>query len=215
MNAGLGNLTIVKKHLLPATMVSESRFDDVILDISQGVAALIEQWCNRKFQRTVDDTAIFQADRMSFILPRYPVESISKVETRETEDDSWEDVTSDNLIKSTSLASGVIYFGEGADAGKYWSSIRFTYTGGYWFEDYEPSDDGYPQALPSGAARLPIDLKLAWLMQCRDIWSKFDKLGTGLNKEGTGNLLGTTLGALEFSKAVISILHNYKQILPI
>ncbi len=206
MNAGLSNFDTLKKHLLASTLAGETRFDLVIKDIGSGVAAQFENFCNRQFARVVGDVATFQADRSSFILPRYPVEAITGVEVKQKDSGAWsaQDL---ELIQSTSLGSGIVYLQEEIDAGRFWHEIRFTFTGGFWFEQLEPDDEGYPSAPPAGAKWLPQDLKLAWLLQCREVWNKIDKLGAGLADKPDAE---TLIGGLDFSKTVRRTLLYYQ-----
>lgn len=211
MNAGLANRDRLKKHLLAISLAGEVRFDALIEDIGLGVAALMENFCNRKFLRVVDDTETFQADRASFMLPRYPVETISRIELKLKDSDDFVEQDS-SIIQSTSKDSGLVYFAEVPDAGPYWAEVRFTFTGGYWFETLEPEEDGYPSACPAGAKQLPSDLRLAWLIQCREVWNKIDKLGTGIVDSPDKQ---TKVDALELSPLVKRILQNFVQMQPI
>lgn len=211
MNCGLANLDRLKKHLLASSLAGEKRFDAVIQDIGLGVAAMMEQYCNRNFERLENDTAVFQADRASFMLPRYPVEAITAVELKLKDADDF--VAQDlSFIQSTSKESGLVYLPEVPDAGPYWAEVRFTFTGGYWFETLEPEDATYPSACPAGAKQLPADLRLAWLIQCREVWSRMDKLGTGLVDE-PGKQSGTDV--LDLSPMTKRTLANYVQMQPI
>ena len=45
--------------------------------IGLGMAAMCENFCNRDFARVVGDTFISPADRCQFLLPRYPIETVS------------------------------------------------------------------------------------------------------------------------------------------
>ena len=212
MNCGLGNLTTLKAHLLPAqSLAGETRFDQVIEDIGRGTAAMMENFCNRKFARAVGDQAVFQADRASFLLPRYPLEAVSLVELKMKDSDGFVPQPAD-FIESTSLSAGIVYLPDQADAAQYWSEVRFTFTGGYFFEQLEPDDAAYPSALPAGATALPDDLKMAWLMQCREIWNKIDKIGGGLLDEPDKQ---TSVGELKLSPLVTQMLWNYRQMQPI
>lgn len=212
MNCGLGNLDTLKRHLLPAgTMAGEARFDAVITDLGQGVADEFENVCNRKFCRLVGATITFQADRASFVLPRFPVEAIAAVELESNGADGFvaEELT---LIQSSSPESGLVYLPERPDAGKYWGHIRFTYTGGYWFEVLEPDDEGYPSTMPATATALPNGLRLAWLNHCRQVWNVWDKLGLGLVDKPS---VQTIIGELDYSPAVKRTLGNYTVMQPI
>jgi hypothetical protein len=180
MNCGLGNLDTLKRHLLPGgSLDGETKFDQVFLDIGTGVADDMENFCNRKFGRVVGDQVTFQADRASFVLPRFPIEAVSRVELALTGAEGFI-VQDASFIQSVSLQSGIVYLPEAPDAGPYWGQVRFTYTGGYWFEELEPEDPGYPSVQPAGSTALPKGLRLAWLNQCRAVWNAYDKLGVGL-----------------------------------
>lgn len=208
MNAGLSNLDTLKKHLLPASLAPESRFDLVIQDIGQGVAGLMENYCDRKFARVVADQVVLMADRASFSLPRYPVEIISQVELKYRDSDAFQ-VQDISLIESTSPMAGIVYLQDNTDAGPYWAQVRFTYTGGYWFEQLEPDDDNYPTgAAPAGSTLLPSEIKFAWLTQCREVWNKFDKLGTGLIDKPDSQ---TKTGNLDLSPMVKDLLKSFRR----
>jgi hypothetical protein len=197
MNAGFANFDTLKKHLLAGSSAkSDTRFDTAIKAVGLGVAAAIENYTNRKFFRTADDTYISSADRAEFILPRYPVESVSLIEQKNTEADGW--VTLDqspwDLVQTFDLSAGIVRFADDNDLGNYSAQIRFTFTGGYWWETAEPDDPAYPSQMPAGATPLPNDLKLAWLLQCEAVWAARDKLGTGLiDKPETQSATGKTV----------------------
>ena len=212
MNAGLSNLDQLKAHLLPSgTMAGETRFDQVIIDLGQGVAEAMENECNRQFERVVGAQVIFQADRASFTLPRFPIEIITTAEL-DMRDGNGFVVQLPSFIQSYTPDSGMVYLQEVPDAGPYWAQVRFTYTGGFWWEELEPDDAGFPSALPPTATALPKDLRLAWLNHCRATWNAWDKLGTGLvDKPGAQ----TTIGDLEFSASVKRTLGNYVVMQPI
>ena len=212
MNCGLGNLDSLKRHLLPAnTMAGQTQFDALIIDIGQGVADDFEQFCNRRFERVAGDQEIFQANRASFVLPRYPLEVLTTVELDMADGNGFV-VQDSTFIQSVSLDSGVVYMPERPDSGPYWAQVRFTYTGGFWWEELEPDDQGYPSVMPGTATALPKGLRLAWLNQCREVWNAYDKLGTGLvSKPG----VQTLIGELDYSKAVKRTLGNYSLMQPI
>ena len=212
MNCGLSNLDRLKAHLIPAgTMAGETKFDQVIADIGQGVAEDMENFCNRKFERSVGDQVVFQGDRASFVLARYPIEAVTMVETDARDGRGF--VAQDlSFIQSVSLDSGVVYLPERPDAGRFWSQVRFTFTGGYWWEELEPDDANYPSGQPAGSAALPKGLRLAWLNQCRTVWDACDKLGLGLVDKPK---VQTVIADLDFSPAVKRTLANYSVMQPI
>ena len=175
MNAGFSSLTKLKAQLLASSLRAATQYDDLILSIGRGVAKQFEHECNRKFERQVGATDIFQGDRASFILSRYPIERITAIDLQKDVDDGWQsqDLT---LIQSYNSQSGVVYLADNDDAGPYWSQVRFTYTGGYWWDTSE--DDSGVQ--PDGSALLHDDMILAWHIQCRHIWNLTDKLGIAI-----------------------------------
>ena len=212
MNAGLANLDTLKRHLLPSnTMAGDTRFDAVFVDLGQGIAEDFENFCNRKFARAAGCQDTFQCDRASFVLSRYPVESITAVELKLKDVDGWT-AQEAGYIQSSSPESGLVYLPEPPDAGPYWGQVRFTYTGGYWFETLDPDEAGYPSAQPAGSAALPKGLRLAWLNHCRQVWNAYDKLGVGLLDKPDAQ---TVIGKLDYSASVKRTLANYLLMQPI
>jgi hypothetical protein len=207
MNVGLGNLDTLKQHLLPSqTLLNETRFDTVIQHVGLGVAAGFERACNRKFARMTDATCTCSADRPHFHLDRTPVEDISKVELKEDEATGWVEQLS--LVLTRDDRSGFVYWGGSLSTAH--ARIRFTFDGGYWFETLEPHEATYPSAMPATATALPDDLKYAWLLQCRQVWSTLDKLGSDILITGSSSQFVTgTLSSLDLVPAVKQILNGY------
>ena len=182
MNAGFSNLATLKAWLLPPALAAATDYDAQILAIGRGAAAQLEGHCNRKFPRVVGDLYETTADRLVVILPRYPVEVISKVEIRNTIAEGWIDQGNpDQILFNRRDQAGILDIG-GWLGGRY-QRLRFTFTGGYFFEQLEPADTGYPTAQPSGSAALPDDLALAWRLQCEHIRTQRDKLGLSIAEQ--------------------------------
>jgi hypothetical protein len=188
MIAGLCNLDTLKKHLLPSSMAPETRFDLPIQLIGAGVRGAFEQYCNRKFVYTVDDTQDFTGNRSHYYLPRYPLSGVTKIEMRYFQTDDWTEITDQPI--TISYENGLVAFGY--TLGREPLRVRATWSGGYWFEPLEPDDDAYPStkpevtdelALRNGAQipNLPDELLSAFLWQCEAVWATRDKLGIGLN----------------------------------
>jgi len=210
MNAGLSNLDTLKQHLLAAALRATSTYDVQLTDLGLGITGAFEQYCNRKFCRVVNDTAVFTADRCEFLLPRTPLESVSLAELKILEADGWVAQTDPNYIRAINLANGIVDTGP-VDAGPYYAQMRFTYTGGFFWETLEPSDPGFPTAVPAGANVLPAELKTAWLMQCKHIWQTIDPRGVKLvadAKEGRA-VPQQVFGDLDFIPQVKEILGNF------
>jgi len=186
MNAGLTNLDTLKKHLLPGSMPAEPRFDLVIQTLGQGIAGWFDQFCNRRFGWLDDDVVVFSGDRPHYYLPRFPIAKITRVEMRYFQTDNWTEITGQPI--NVNYETGLIHFGY--FLGRWPLQVRATWSGGYWFEDKEPEDAGYPSTAPAlpddnnippaRAFLLPPDLRAAFLTQCELAWSLRDKLGLGL-----------------------------------
>lgn len=204
MNAGLSNLATLKAWLLPAAMLEATDYDAQILAIGLGTAAQLEEFCNRKFARTVGDTFEASADRAHVVLPRFPVEVLTAVEQRDTSEDAWQDIASRILTKD--LPKGFIEFG--ADQGVYYSRLKFTFTGGFFWNQLEPDEDNYPTELPAGATAVPANLQLAWRLQCEWIWTKRDKLGLTI-AEKTDNVFGGSLAKVVLLDGVKELLRPF------
>jgi len=181
MDLGLGNLSILKKFILPGSLASTASQiapDSTFIALGLGASAAIEGICNRNFGRKVGDIFLTDADRFNVILPRYPIETISAVDIKASDADGWLSQQISSVIVRRDLNSGSLWFPY--IQGVHWGTIRITYTGGYWYETLEPSDSGYPSTQPSGSTALPNDLQMAWLLWCSEIWNRRDKLGLGL-----------------------------------
>lgn len=186
MNVGFANLSTLKKQLLAPALVAATDYDARITALGLGVAEAMGNYCNRKFARAVGTTEILPADRCQFLLARYPIESISAIDLKMTEAEGWVAQTVNEFLRTIDQKSGIVNCPAGADAGPWDAQVRFTYTGGFWWEQLEPTDNGYPASQPSGSNALPNDLKLAWLLQCELIWKMSDKLGTDIGEGKAG-----------------------------
>ena len=185
MNIGLGNLTELKGQLLAASLRSDTNYDAVITGIGLGVANLFDQFCNRTFARTAGKTDTFSADRRHWYLNCYPVEEITSAAKCDDQADGFVASTlppdESSMIQQMQLDQGYIMFI--AIQGYFFSRIRVTYTGGFWFPILEPADAGYPDTIPAGAFALPAAVKTAWYLQCQHLWKRWDKLGAQIAED--------------------------------
>ena len=212
MNTGLGNLADLQGWLLPAEYATDTGFAAQLAILGPGVAAMLESFCNRKLARASDDLYETNADRLVVVLPRYPVEAISKVEVRSNIEEGWQDQGDpDQLLFNRRDEAGIVDIG-GWLGGRY-QRLRFTYTGGYWFETLEPTDDGFPSTMPDTATALPADLKFAWLQQCAEAWKVRAKLGIAITAQPvdprTQAMLARSLDSLPLLPEVQAILRSY------
>lgn len=209
-NAGFANLATLKAHLLASAQRTSTAYDAPIAAIGLGAAAAIAQFCNRRFERLAADTEIIAADRVEFLLRRYPVEAVSKIELKLTEALGWEELVINDVVNTIDLESGIVHFAGRNDVGPDYGQVRFTYTGGYWWEQVEPDAGGYPTAQPAGSSALPADLKLAWLLQCEAVWMARDKLGVSVLTSGnSGDFVTGTISNLDLIPMVKKMLQQY------
>lgn len=188
MNAGLANLATLKAWLLPSSLTAGADYDTQIAAIGKGVALALERYCNRHFARTVNDIFECPADRLHVVLPRFPIEAAPTIDLRDDLTTGYVAQTYNDLVIDHNLAAGLIKFG--AWAGASTSRLKFTYTGGLWWEQLEPADQGYPTAQPTGSTAVPDDILLAWRLQCEFVWKQRDKLGLNIGEKVDNVFLG-------------------------
>jgi hypothetical protein len=172
MNLGLGNLDDLKQFILAESLRDQTDKDAVLQVIGKGVAAAFHRRCNRDFDRVVGAVDNFTADRSDWTLRRYPVEAITSVEIKSSDSEGY--VAQTDAIQNSHLEAGLIDFG--GFLGDHRTRVRVVYTGGFWFETKEPTDDDYPTAQPEGTTAVPDDLKQAWLLQCQHVFESKDHL---------------------------------------
>ncbi|MGA2750724.1 MAG: hypothetical protein ABSG59_18285 [Verrucomicrobiota bacterium] len=209
MNVGLSNLVTLKAQLLAPAAQATTTWDPLIIALGQGVEAQMENFCDHKFARVVGDQFVCQGDRASFVLQRYPVEVISLVEFLYDNAVGWVS-TGPNvpIIETNNPLSGVCYLQDDIDAGRFWNQIRITTTAGYFFEQLEPTDPGYPTAVPPTSFALPNDLFFAWILQCKRVWQEFDPLGERISESGS---VQKEPADLELVPAVKAMLARYRR----
>lgn len=206
MNAGLGNLDLLRRHLLAGTIASERRFDAGLSEVGLVVAASFERHCNRVFGWEANSVVTASAGREHLVLPRYPVASVSRVRTRSGATAEWEELTDEPY--ELDAAAGLVRFS--GTLGDERTLVEVTYDGGYWWETLEPEDEAYPSAKPAGATALPDGLRMAWLMQCRAVWASLDKTGVDVLRTGSSSQFVTgSLTQMELAPMVRELLNGY------
>lgn len=200
MNLGLGNLLELKEQLLAVGLVASSEFDTRIAAIGKGVAGQFERYCNRRFERVAGAVDEFSADRRVWVVNRYPIETVTSIAQKDDEATGFV-AMDDDLILIRDDKAGLVKFG--GMLGSHLSQVRITYTGGYWFDTTE---DG-TGVMPAGATALPDDLKLAWYLQCQEVWMKGDRLGQNISGDKTNTFVSQLLMALDWVPAVKQMLN--------
>lgn len=183
MNAGLANLATLKGQLLAAALRGDGAYDAPMLAMGLGVAGRFERVANRQWQRAVGATWEASANRLVYVLPRFPIETLTSIEIRDAFSDAWMALSVAEVVGELDAAAGLVELV--AIQGAAHAQLRFTWTGGYWWETAEPTDAGYPTEQPTGSTALPADLKLAWMLQCEEIWARRDRLGVGVGMAPT------------------------------
>jgi len=198
------NLISLKRHVLPDEEIGSADFDEALQILGNGVAEQLEKACRRRFVRETGAQETYTADRSFFVVPVYPIETVSAVELRGTLDDSWEDIS--DRMRHLHESAGMIYFD--SIVGPWMSRIRVTWDGGYWFDDTEDESGNQPQ----GSTLLPDDLKLAWLQQCAFAWQQTEKLGIPLEGMPPADKSkgASGLEQIELLPTVQATLKNYK-----
>jgi hypothetical protein len=170
------------------------------------MANLFDQFCNRTFCRTVGKQDIFSADRRHWYLNAFPVEAITGNEKKDDEKDGFVSYPlppdGSSLIQQMQLDQGYIMFI--SIQGYFFSRIRITYTGGFWFDTTEDGSG----VMPAGATLLPAAVKSAWYLQCQHVWKRIDKLGAQIAQDGEGQ---SALSAIEVIPLVKELLRPFKR----
>lgn len=159
MNLTLGTLAELKAHLLNEGVRAQTDFDATIAALGRGVAAQFERHCNRRFARAEDDTFECQADRAHVVLPRLPVENISKLELGTGYEPSWSEITRSSNIEVVDKAAGIVEFVR--QIGTRRERLRLTYTGGYWFDESADGTLASSRTWQQGSVSLAQDAETA------------------------------------------------------
>lgn len=208
VNAGLGNLAELKQFLLARSMsgLTDTANDATLTAIGLGVAGMFAAHCNRDWSYGAANVDEFTANRSFAVARRYPV-NMDVVPTMElcTQITNgakvWTPVTDPFL--NIAEDRGMFYLG--GYQGNYLSRIRITSAGGYWWLGLDAET-----ALPTGAAAVPNELKLAWLLQCQALWLVRDDLGIAVaGSSGGSALLGLSLPGYDLVPEVRSLLKDF------
>jgi hypothetical protein len=159
----LTQLTTVKTRL--ALTITD--YDDILPSAIKAVSTRFDKETNRTLARTTATTHEFDSSDTELLPPCYPIESVTKFETKSTEAEGWLEQTGiDYLIRKQCIISLV------SPLSSLPSSVvglaRVTYTGGYVLPGTTPS---------AGQAPLPDDLEQAVVEQVACWYQNRDSLG--------------------------------------
>lgn len=157
-------------------------YDALLVRAIAAVSARFDQETNRTLARTIDFCQEFDSHSTEVLAACYPIESITKFETKTSEAQAWlEQPTPNFLIHRACVISLESSFSLQPSAS---SLCRVTYTGGYVM----PGDpDPQPSSPNHAPARLPADLEQAAVEQTAFWFQTRDKLGVIRDWPSGGN----------------------------
>ena len=162
----LSTLATVKSRLALDPLFVD--FDDLLTTALTAISARFDRETNRTLTRTANSTFEFDASETEIIPPCYPIESVSKFETKSTEAEGWIEQTGiDFLVRNRCLLSLAQPL-HATRSTLFAPSGRTTYTGGYVLPGTTPS---------AGQTPLPADLEQAAVEQVAAWFQHRDKLG--------------------------------------
>ncbi|HEV2393356.1 MAG TPA: hypothetical protein VG146_13470 [Verrucomicrobiae bacterium] len=159
----LTQLSTIKSRL--SILDSDASQDPILTNAIKAVSARFDKETNRTLARTENATHEFDADDTEISPPCYPIESVSKFETKSSETEGWtEQPNTDYLLHR----GCVISLQPSALSLQPSSLARVTYTGGFVL----PGTDPQPCQTP-----LPDDLEQAAVEQVVYWFQTKEKLG--------------------------------------
>ena len=204
MNAGFSNLGFLKKRLLLASDAAGTAYDEAVTALGLAVAGYFETECDRKFARAAVDTYECEASRRFAVVPRYPIESVTKLEMRTSTTEGWVEQTAVPI--NFNKGAGVVTFTLlPAAAG---DMVRLTYTGGYWWDTSEDLSG----TKPTGAEDLPQALLLAWVQACKFLWDRGsieDRAKAGF---GDGEIERFITGESKWPEFVTAVINKFRRV---
>ena len=161
----LTQLSTVKSRL--AIPEADTTSDALLTSAIEAVSARFDKETSRTLARTTSATFEFPAEDTEVAPTCYPIESVTKFETKTTESGGWQEETgTDHLIRSgciISFPSPILAWPLP------WPSLaRITYTGGYVLPGTEPA---------TGQTPLPPDLEQACIEQVAYWFQNREHLG--------------------------------------
>lgn len=153
LSAGFGTLEQIKARVLPAIMESYDEggeWDTDLKQIGLGVAESFNRFCNRVFQRGVSVAYDDEGGVRSFVLDRYPVESITALQLT-TGGGTTDELSSIYLVKPD---SGIVELE--SYLGTYRDRLTCTYSGGYWLGVGETISANVEAAIAAGVTQVEV-----------------------------------------------------------
>src|SRR5208282_439881 len=158
--------TLKSRLAIPDT---DPQYDALLTNAIKSVGARFDKETSRTLARTENATHEFNPTDTEILVPRYPIESVSKFELKTTEAEGWvEQPLPDFLIRKNCIISLARPFILHPSS---FILLRVTYSGGYVL----PGDPGYQ--LSTIDHQLPADLEGAAVEQSAFWFQHREKLG--------------------------------------
>jgi hypothetical protein len=207
VNAGLGNLTELKAFILAASMRAQTDYDAQLTAIGLGVAGMLAEHAHRDWEYGDAWVDEMTANRSFMLATHYPINLTESVQVERC--DSWVNgapvwTVIPNAIYNVGAEAGMVQLA--GYQGNYLSRIRLTSAGGYWWLGLDALT-----AAPAGAATVPDNLKLAWLLQCQALWLVRDNLGLTVAGAGSVSFVTLSLPGYELIPEVESLMRDYRR----
>lgn len=164
--------------------------DTLLIHFIEMVSGRFELFCNRKFERTANDTFEFQADGTEIIPERLPIESVAGFDLKTDEAEGWVPQTvTDFVVRRKGVISLRTQLGVEGDL------ARVTYTAGFVLPGTTPG---------VGQTALPPEIAGACVEQVAYLYQNRDRLGL-ISVAGQGGAIQqfAQLDLLPFVKEVL------------
>jgi hypothetical protein len=152
----LAQISTVKSRL--QILDTDTTYDALLTSAIEAISARFDKETNRILARTENATDEFDAADTELVVSCYPIETVTKFETKTTESEGWiEQPTPDYLIRRACVISLTSSFSLQPSA---FSLCRVTYTGGYVLPGTTPAPGQTP--LPSDVEHAAVEQIAFW-----------------------------------------------------
>lgn len=153
----LTQLTTIKARL--QILDTDNTYDALLTNAIKAVSARFDKETHRTLARTENATFEFPADTTEILVPCYPIESVTKLETKSSEAEGWVEQNGlDYLIRGRCVISLNSPFSLLLSSAP--SLARVTYTGGYVLPGASPAPGQTP--LPDDLEQAAVEQTAFW-----------------------------------------------------
>jgi hypothetical protein len=166
----LTTLATLKSRLV--ILDTDTQYDALLTATIKAISARFDHETNRTLARTENATFEFDPGDTEISVPCYPIEIVTRFESKTSETTGWQEITPapDYLLRSACIISLQTPLFPALLSPL--SALRVVYTGGYLLPGSPPPDPPVP-----GCQALPDDLEQAAVEQCAYWFQKRDLLG--------------------------------------